>query len=101
MKVGDRLYCYCVNRGDDCIDYGRDFIIGNWYIVTSIDFINMTIFINSENNVGQWFYIFKDNSSDNVWYYGYWFYTNRDLRRIKLDRLEDYESWWYEDERLS
>jgi len=59
------------------------------------DYGSMTI-INEKGN-DEWFYIFDVAG---VWYYGNWFYNNQEMRKVKIDRLEDYESWRYEEGRL-
>ena len=88
LKVGDKVYCKCVTNGHYWIR--TDFVIGNCYIITKIDFDK--VYIN-----GQMFYIWINknrvaDSDGDVWQYSNWFYNNQEVRKLKLKKLKEYES---------
>ena len=76
MKVGDRLYCY--NNKFDGISISNGFIIGNYYIISDINmnaiYVEGILFWNSNNVEGY-----------GIMYFGDYFYTLKELRKIKLD----------------
>lgn len=84
MKVGDRLYCKCVTNGHYWIRC--DFEVGNSYVITKIDYD--VIYINCVR-----FYIWinknrvPDSNGEAIWLYSNWFYTNQEVRKMKLEKL--------------
>lgn len=88
MKAGDRLYCYCDFTYLKIIG-GKDIVFkkGNIYEVhdTSIDDV---VILKSDNGIDEIFFI-KDENKDSFIYYKDWFYTEQELRKLKLDKLNE------------
>lgn len=82
MKVGDRLYCW---NGDH-----SEYTIGIYYYIDYILDENPLLYgIRISSNYGDnWFVV----SSDNYWYYGKWFYTENEMRKVKLDKLKSVDT---------
>jgi len=84
MNIGDKLYCW---NNDHIICH--DFIIGKFYIIT---FINDDItsdnklYIKGELNE-DWFYV--KQRYNHKYYYGNFFYTLQELRKVKLEKLNE------------
>ena len=87
MKVGDRLYCY--RDMNMWCDISSNFDIGRSYEVLSIVLDDNRIYVSNKNGGNEWFNIrikkYFDNSED--WYFGNWFYTNQEMRKLKLDLI--------------
>ena len=98
MKVGDKLYCHTnvivVNNNTwDTIDFSDDFYIGDIYIISKVYeevFIDVPnqIIVDSDNGYSRWFFI-ENTVFDAARFYRNWFYTEKDLRKIKLEKLRD------------
>ena len=73
MKVGDKLYCYNSNTN---IHSGGIYIINNFDI--------NALWLRNDYGLFDWYNI-SNKSSIN--YYGRWFYTLKELRKVKLDIL--------------
>lgn len=81
MKVGDKLYCYDVD--------GRlDITIGNIYTIKEFEFYgdNLAIDLCIIDDVGDHQY-YNIQHKSNIHYFGLYFYTEKEVRRIKLNRL--------------
>ena len=87
MKVGDRLYCY------------KNYLVTTKYSGNNVNWLNITIgrsyVIQRSDTANRIYFISDDGSSrwvtsDEIshWYYGKWFYTLRDIRKIKLDLIK-------------
>ena len=90
MKVGDRLYCYCLTNGINVINYG--FTVGKFYTIIYFQdtIAGVMIYITTDfDNRNDWYYIFYNSYHKNErnWHYGNWFYNESELRKIKLNRL--------------
>ena len=83
MKVGGRLYCWN-NIYDDGIEL--KLVIGNIYIINDMqvtESFGLMFRIEDMNNDYDYYSV-----NDNVWYYRNWFYTERELRMMKLKKLK-------------
>ena len=78
MKVGDKVYCYCNSNVGVVIDC----TIGMFYIIEHI-MDNLVIIVNNVAN--DWF----SYDNNNLWYYGKWFYTEQEVRKLKLCKLKN------------
>ena len=99
MKVGDRLYCHSVKNGMN--DISSNFDIGQSYEVLSIVFADNRVYVRTKYSwmdewFNEWFNIsvVLEYDDDRIfpiiedWYYGNYFYTIKELRKVKLDRLK-------------
>ena len=80
MKVGDRLYCYYS---------GSNYItIGLFYRIIRVDDNKLWI---SNDRIDDWFYIEDSglySGTERAWYYKNYFYSIKELRKVKLDLLK-------------
>jgi len=84
MKVGDNLYCYSNKNGMS--DIRSNFDIGQSYEVLSFSLYDNRVYLYTKNsNIFEWFNIIDNDE----WYFVNFFYTNQDIRRIKLDKLKN------------
>lgn len=84
MNIGDKLYCYCNSNVGVVIDC----TIGMFYIIERI--MNNRIIITNNRNVNDWF-SYDSYEEKSIWYYGKWFYTKQEVRRLKLCKLKNCE----------
>ena len=80
MKVGDRLYCYRNINGLDNIS--NMYSVGIFYSIVHIK--GERIYLISNTAQGDWFYRLVQHE----WNYSNWFYTLKELRKVKLDLLK-------------
>jgi len=81
MKVGDKLYC---KKG-----YDRLFA-DKYYIITDIN-------MNAIYVDGVLFWCNKNIEGEGIMYFGDYFYTNQEYRKMKLDKLNRvsiYKKWF-------
>lgn len=80
IKEGNKLYCH--NENDR-----SSLTIGDVYDVYTINFEDfdqvLDFYILNDINSKDWYS--SDNNSN--WYYKKWFYTEKELRKEKLDKL--------------
>lgn len=80
MKINDKLYCY-----NDEYTYNIDLTINNIYTIKNVDRYGHEI--NIINDIGENYYFNTDK--EYVTYYGKWFHTEQDLRKLKLKKLNE------------
>lgn len=76
MKVGDRLYCHSFLN----LKY---LSIGKFYVIDNIVKFN---YFEVRNDIGLK-YILNYGNNINLYYYKKFFYTLKELRKVKLDKL--------------
>jgi len=99
MKVGDKLYCY--NGLSYSEDDGGDIIVvsGKSYTIVEIDlecqyFDFQSLSVEGESKALHNFSLEPIFNIDNREYYSYrnWFLTEREYRKLKLKKINRYES---------
>ena len=104
LKVGDSLYCYNnIIKGDV---YGEiDFTIGTIYTIYNINdnFLSATLKAFEHLKVDLTYIWVIDNNGDknwcsildtHLWYYGNYFYTIKEVRKMKLDLLKNVDTFF-------
>ena len=93
MKVGDKLYCHSnINIiNGHCIDFSEEFTIGSTYIISMV-YENQIVVSGNINGRCRWLEMSYDYKDFNVLrYYKNWFYTIKDIRKLKLDNIKKYK----------
>lgn len=78
MKVGDSLYCYKLD-----VNHFLSYTIGNFYEVVRLE--GWRLYIIDDTGKRDWFFINGGNKNGDD--YNNYFYTVRQLRKIKLDLI--------------
>jgi len=90
MKVGDKLYCYFDGVGGDDDITNIYLTIGKVYVVSEIhdtnDFNGLMLLTINDVGGDDWYNI---NDECHVWYYGKFFYNDRQYRKVKLKILNE------------
>ena len=87
MKVGDKLYCcniYLATTKYSANVNWLNITIGRSYVIHNCNSVNNRIFFICDDGSSRWVESVYENS---YWYYGKWFYTLKELRKVKLDIL--------------
>jgi hypothetical protein len=78
MKIGNKLYCY--NNYDSRIKL----TIGKWYTVNGIDTVHSEFSLPCDDG-DNYYFLFNDNTK---YYYKKIFYTEKEYRKLKLQKLK-------------
>lgn len=81
MKVGDKLYCYCNVFSNNELYFKKD----NYYEIISISDNKVSI----RSYRGTISLVFFINSTDKRTWYKSYFYTEQDIRKEKINKIND------------
>lgn len=86
MKIGDKLYCIknIYAEGTNFLNYTKN----KYYNIVYIDPYGYDVALKCNNNYPCGFSL-KKNNTNNEWYIWDYFYTIKQLRKIKLDKLKE------------
>jgi len=84
MRVGYILYCHSNLLSHNSDNFYLEYLsIGNIYIITNIYDDSFQVI----NDIGSK-YVFRYDDNNRVYYYKNYFHTIKEIRKLKLERLE-------------
>lgn len=90
MKTGDRLYChtkYSVKKMDMTSERVY-FTVGKLYTIFNCDKEwDEVVILDDYNDIS----CLALEEVNDITYYGQWFYTEQEMRKLKLDKINSYE----------
>ena len=84
MKVGDRLYCHNSHNSVGTLHW-FNITGGDVYIITELS-LGLCIYFADDDGIMCWVSL----EIDNCWHYSKWFYIEKEYRKMKLDKLNEF-----------